>query len=144
MQRDNKVVRVFYTNWKGETSVRHLVPIRIFFGANEWHTREQWLLYAFDVDKNVERTFALNDVHAWNPSTENVDLFAASRARHLSPTRNGFVSTVWNGLRWSLSRPFSLRTRAPSVGNRLERAKYTLSEDSSGKSVDGATAANSA
>ena len=65
MHGDSKVVRVVYTNWKGETSIRHIIPIEILFGSNEWHAEEQWLLVAFDLDKEMERTFALKDIHTW-------------------------------------------------------------------------------
>ncbi len=58
-------VRILYTNWKGETGYRTILPIRIFFGGNEWHREEQWLLEAMDVDKGQPRTFAMKDIHEW-------------------------------------------------------------------------------
>lgn len=50
-----------YTNWRGETSLRRLRPIGIWFGATEWHPEPQWLLKAWDEDKGAERDFALAD-----------------------------------------------------------------------------------
>ena len=60
-----KQVRIVYTNYKGETSIRLIEPIEIFFGSTEWHKEEQWLLRANDIEKKAERTFALKDVHYW-------------------------------------------------------------------------------
>ena len=58
-------VRILYTNYKGETAIRHIVPKEIKFLASEWHPEEQWCLIAHDVEKDAERTFACNDIKAW-------------------------------------------------------------------------------
>ncbi|HOV76133.1 MAG TPA: hypothetical protein PK967_19430 [Candidatus Hydrogenedentes bacterium] len=58
-------ISIVYTNYKGRTSVRHIVPKEIVFGKNEWHPEEQWLLVAHDIDKNADRTFAVRDIRAW-------------------------------------------------------------------------------
>lgn len=50
-----------YTNWKGATDLRTVVPNRIWFGVTEYHPEPQWFLTAFDVDKQAERDFALKD-----------------------------------------------------------------------------------
>ncbi len=60
-----KIVEIVYTNWKGVTGIRHIIPKDIFFGATEWHKEEQWLLNAFDVDKQADRAFALKDIKSW-------------------------------------------------------------------------------
>jgi predicted DNA-binding transcriptional regulator YafY len=51
-----------YKNWKGEIGIRKIIPIEIFFGANEFHGEPQWLMVAYDLDKKEERTFAMNDI----------------------------------------------------------------------------------
>lgn len=61
----NKTVTIVYTNYKGVTGTRRIVPIEINFGHNEWHTEDQWLMRALDIDKNAERTFALKDIKSW-------------------------------------------------------------------------------
>lgn len=61
----NKTVRIVYTNYKGVTGTRHVIPVEILFGHNEWHTEDQWLMRAFDIEKNAERTFALKDIKSW-------------------------------------------------------------------------------
>lgn len=52
-----------YTNWRGETTVRSVVPKRIWFGTTEWHPEPGWLLDAFDLDKQQVRSFALQDAN---------------------------------------------------------------------------------
>jgi hypothetical protein len=49
---------IIYTNWRGETAERSIVPIRPWFGSTEWHPEPQWLLTAFDVEKQAARDFA--------------------------------------------------------------------------------------
>jgi predicted DNA-binding transcriptional regulator YafY len=65
MNDDAKAVRIVYTNYRGETSIRRVIPVRLWFGATEWHPAEQWLLDAFDVDKQAQRSFAVKDIRAW-------------------------------------------------------------------------------
>lgn len=55
-------MKVEYTNWRGETGIRTIKPIRLWFGSTEYHPTPQWLLKAFDVDKGAERDFAVNDM----------------------------------------------------------------------------------
>lgn len=64
----SKEVFIDYTNWRKERSLRKILPLEIFFGLNEFHPGEQWLLKAIDIDKKVERIFAIKDIHSWNPS----------------------------------------------------------------------------
>lgn len=54
--------RVTYTNYRGETADRTIVPITIWFGHTEWHPEDQWLLKALDKDKGQVRDFALKDM----------------------------------------------------------------------------------
>jgi transcriptional regulator with XRE-family HTH domain len=55
-------LRFAYTNWRGERSVRRVIPTRIYFGATSYHPRPQWLMEALDVDKGVARAFAVADM----------------------------------------------------------------------------------
>ena len=50
-----------YTNWRGETALRRAIPISIRHASTEWHPEKQWLLLAYDIDKQAEREFALAD-----------------------------------------------------------------------------------
>ena len=67
---ENKIVVINYTNWKGVTALRRIIPKKIFFGSTEWHKEEQWLLEAFDVDKNADRSFAVKDIKSWQVEQE--------------------------------------------------------------------------
>ncbi|MDR6952331.1 hypothetical protein J2X65_001686 [Ancylobacter sp. 3268] len=48
-----------YRNWRGETDTRRALPLGIRFGSTEWHPEPEWLLRAFDIDRQAEREFAL-------------------------------------------------------------------------------------
>ena len=58
-------VRILYTNYRGETAVRNIIPQRLVFDSNEWHHEKQWLLEAFDTEKQAIRAFAVKDIRAW-------------------------------------------------------------------------------
>lgn len=60
-----KAIKIVYTNYRGETASRHVVPQRVWFGATDWHPEEQWLLDAIDLDKGAERSFALLDIKSY-------------------------------------------------------------------------------
>lgn len=55
-------ITVVYTNHRGETAVRRIRPFNLYFGSTVWHPRPQWLMDAFDEEKNATRTFALEDM----------------------------------------------------------------------------------
>ena len=62
---DQDVLTLFkYKNWKGKVSDRniHGDSIKIYYGNVEWHDGSQWLMEAFDIDKNDIRHFALKDI----------------------------------------------------------------------------------
>ena len=52
---------VRYRNWRGEVSVRTITPRKLWYGATDWHPEPQWLLTAWDHDKDALRDFALQD-----------------------------------------------------------------------------------
>lgn len=54
--------RVTYTNYRGETGNRVIVPINIWYGSTEFHPEPQWLLKALDKGKDQVRDFALKDL----------------------------------------------------------------------------------
>ena len=60
-----QIVKIVYTNHRGETSVRDIIPLEIKFGATEYHLEPQWLLRAFALDREAERHFALINIRAW-------------------------------------------------------------------------------
>lgn len=86
----SRAVSFAYTNWKGETSVRRVIPKRSWFGATEWHHEPQWLLWAFDLDKQDHRDFALRDVRDWQP----IELIEAETRQRQERNRNALLA-LW-------------------------------------------------
>lgn len=68
MTATNTAVTFTYKNHHGVTSVRLVNPVMIAFGSNEYHPEPQWLLHGYDLNKEAERTFAMNDIKDWNPA----------------------------------------------------------------------------
>jgi predicted DNA-binding transcriptional regulator YafY len=61
----SEMVSIVYTNYRGETAVRQIIPIKIWFGKTDWHPEEQWLLDAYDLEKGADRSFAMKDIRSW-------------------------------------------------------------------------------
>lgn len=59
-----KPLKILYTNWRGGTAIRTVLPIRVYWGATEWHSQEQWLMESYDFDRCERRTFAMRDIKA--------------------------------------------------------------------------------
>ena len=68
MDSIDQVVEIDYTNWRGERFKRRIIPKRLIWGHNEWHTESQWLLNAFDLYQREMRTFAMASIHSWTPT----------------------------------------------------------------------------
>lgn len=68
-----RYVEIDYTNWKGERSIRKIVPRQLFEGKNEWHPELQWLVLALDLDKQADRNFAMKDIHSWTNKESSDD-----------------------------------------------------------------------
>lgn len=58
-------VWIDYTNHRRERAWRHIEPMALVFAPSEWHEGLQWLLLAWDLDKQAERGFALTGIHCW-------------------------------------------------------------------------------
>lgn len=58
---DGRAMKMTYTNHKGVTAVRTIVPRKLWFGHTEYHPEDQWLFEAYDLDKMAYRDFALKD-----------------------------------------------------------------------------------
>ena len=57
----DRSVKFSYTNYRGESAIRWAVPIKIWFGITEYHEEAQWIMTAYDLEKNQKRDFALTD-----------------------------------------------------------------------------------
>lgn len=58
-------IKVRYTNYRGQTAIRTIIPIRFLFGSTEHHPNEQWLVEVWDIEKGAPRTYALKDISQW-------------------------------------------------------------------------------
>lgn len=58
-------VSFVYTNYKGETARRNVVPFSVEFSSNEWYPEPTWLLRAWDLDRKDWRDFALLKIKFW-------------------------------------------------------------------------------
>ena len=56
-----KPIKVFYKNYKKEFSIRTILIKNIYYGYNEYHPTNQYLIEVWDCEKEMDRTFALND-----------------------------------------------------------------------------------
>lgn len=63
-------VRIVYTNYRGETAQRTVIPDNFWFGETEWHRGSQWFMDAYDIDRHAIRSFALADVKSWSPASD--------------------------------------------------------------------------
>ena len=72
-QQADSVVMIRYTNYRGQTALRRIIPRAIRFAATEWHPTEQWLLDAYDLDKGADRSFAMKDILEWLGSPSDAD-----------------------------------------------------------------------
>lgn len=64
-------VTIDYTNWKGVRRLRNIRPIGLYFCANEWHPKAQWMIEAVDLeygDVQPVKFFPLASVHSWTPT----------------------------------------------------------------------------
>jgi len=61
-QNTSREISFVYKNWRGETALRTVLPIKLWYGHTDWHPQHQWLLKAIDLEKNEERDFALEDI----------------------------------------------------------------------------------
>ncbi|MBB4051834.1 putative DNA-binding transcriptional regulator YafY [Devosia subaequoris] len=56
-----------YRNHRGVTDRRRVRPLRVEYKTSEWHVGEQWILVAYDLDKQAERDFAMIDIIDLSP-----------------------------------------------------------------------------
>jgi predicted DNA-binding transcriptional regulator YafY len=63
--RPELITEIVYTNYRGETATRKILPIHIWFGKSPWHLTEQWFLEATDLEKDEDRSFAMSSISEW-------------------------------------------------------------------------------
>lgn len=60
-----RTLRIDYTNWHGRRAIREIIPIRVFYGMNQWHQDFQWMIEAIDKESHGVRTFAMKNIHSY-------------------------------------------------------------------------------
>jgi predicted DNA-binding transcriptional regulator YafY len=58
-----------YTNHRGTTEKRKVIPLKIWYGSSPWHPDLCWLLRAVDLKKGAIRDFKLLDIAKWSERT---------------------------------------------------------------------------
>lgn len=58
----DRAITVTYTNFRNETTQRHIIPQYLHYGSTSYHPEPQMLLTAYDVDRMGVRTFAVKDM----------------------------------------------------------------------------------
>ena len=58
-------VIIDYTNYKGQRTRRNITPKNIVYKPTEQHPMTQWILVAYDNDKQDFRSFAMSSIHSW-------------------------------------------------------------------------------
>jgi predicted DNA-binding transcriptional regulator YafY len=90
----SKVIEIDYTNWRGERAWRRIMPERLEFANSEWHPEAQWLLLAWDCDKNAEREFALTGIHRVRRQLPSQDMQADNEERALWSEARKEIATL--------------------------------------------------
>ena len=72
----NGFLSFWYKNYRGELAERVVIPVRIYHGSTEWHPDPQWLMEAWDMEKDAIRAFAMSDMQA--PPLPQPDMGSAS------------------------------------------------------------------
>ncbi len=65
-KENQRIIKILYTNWKGKTCIRYILPIKLWYGSTKWHKQESWLLQAMDLEKNAKRDFVMKDILKWD------------------------------------------------------------------------------
>lgn len=61
-------VMIEYVNHRGDHVRRRIAPASIFWGETEWYPGPaQWFLLALDLDRDVERAYAVRNIRVWQP-----------------------------------------------------------------------------
>lgn len=95
-------IQLTYTNWRGETSERKIIPIGVWFGSTDWHPEPQWLLKAHDCEKGAQRDFALKDFGRLPAAQEQVAVKAIENMRGYEESESGTMYPSDDGDGWIL------------------------------------------
>lgn len=66
MNQHNKKIIINYTNRKGESSDRVILPLEIWYGETKKYKDQQWFLKAINIDTGDERNFPLKGINSFS------------------------------------------------------------------------------
>jgi len=73
-EMSGETMRFVYRNYRGEISMREVrTPVVTFYGSNDYHPLPQWLVRAYDIEKEDYRDFALSDMRFPHQLYERTD-----------------------------------------------------------------------
>lgn len=58
----SKPLKFYYKNWRGEYGYSTVMDPVMWYGSTEFHKKPQWMIKAYDVEKDAVRDFAVNDI----------------------------------------------------------------------------------
>lgn len=62
---ETRAASIDYTNWRGIRGTRRILPVHLWFGSTEFHSKAQWMIRSIDLDRQETRDFSLATVHSW-------------------------------------------------------------------------------
>lgn len=68
------VVQFDYMNYRGEHSKRQVAFMGVYYGHNEWHPEDEFIMKAFDKEKKSVRYFAIKDITNLQLTAEEMTL----------------------------------------------------------------------
>lgn len=61
--KEGTIVEFRYENYEGKMGIRNVLVKGFFYGETAYHPMPQLFLCGFDIDKSVNRDFAVNDIY---------------------------------------------------------------------------------
>lgn len=116
-----------YTNYRGETADRKIIPSEVWFGSTEWHPEPQWLLRAYDCEKKADRDFALKDFGKPAPAKQELTdkvILAFASERNIYTRASASVPDLKTG---GYRHPFTITISADQLRELF--ALYPLREE---------------
>lgn len=120
-----QTMRIHYTNWRGETAEREIIPVKVWFGSTEWHPEPQWFLAAIDVEKDAPRDFAMKDI--LQPPATVAQREALPQRRAADTFEFNHINTSWMSFKYRATIGFYDDGRPGEVF--LSAAKLTTDMD---------------
>jgi predicted DNA-binding transcriptional regulator YafY len=77
-----RTIWIDYTNHDGVRRWRQITPEGLRYGSNVWHPEPQYLLSAYDLERDDFRIFAVLNIHAWSLTKPEREPITIEQLRH--------------------------------------------------------------